>query len=55
LREAARKAATNAQVVDTIARAGSPIEYLDAPEFQSYWDVDAKVMTKAVRAIGRLE
>jgi tripartite-type tricarboxylate transporter receptor subunit TctC len=55
LREAARKAATNPQVVDTIGRAGSPIEYLDAPEFQSYWDADAKLMTRAVRAIGKLE
>jgi hypothetical protein len=33
-----------------IAKAGSPIEYLDAPEFQTYWDADAAEMTKAVRA-----
>ena len=55
LRTAAKKAATDPQVVATISRAGSPIEYLDAPEFQSYWDADAKVMTEAVRVIGKVE
>ena len=55
LREAARKAAVDPQVVATINRAGSPIEYLDAPEFQTYWDVDAKQMTEAVRLIGKVE
>jgi hypothetical protein len=36
-----------------IAKAGSPVEYLDAPEFQTYWDADAAQMTKAVRASAR--
>ena len=55
LRAAARKAAADPQVVATITKAGSPIEYLDAPEFQSYWDGDAKLMTEAVRKIGKVE
>jgi len=55
LRAAARKVATDPLVVQTISRAGSPIEYLDAPEFQAYWDADAKVMTEAVRGIGKVE
>lgn len=55
LRAAAKKAATDPQVIATIQRAGSPIEYLDAPEFQSYWDADAKLMTEAVRRIGKVE
>ena len=55
LRAAAKKAATDPQVVATIARAGSPIDYLDAPEFQFYWDADAKLMTEAVRRIGKVE
>jgi hypothetical protein len=42
-------------VRQVIAKAGSPIEYLDAPEFQSYWDADAAEMTKAVRAVGKVE
>jgi tripartite-type tricarboxylate transporter receptor subunit TctC len=55
LRAAARKVAADPAVVQTIGRAGSPIEYLDAPEFQSYWDQDAKLMIQAVRGIGRVE
>jgi len=55
LRAAAKKAAADPQVVATINRAGSPIEYLDAPEFQTYWDADAKLMTEAVRRIGKVE
>ncbi|MDH5330845.1 MAG: tripartite tricarboxylate transporter substrate binding protein [Aquincola sp.] len=55
LRDAARKAAVDPQVVQTIGRAGSPIEYLDAPEFQRYWNTDAAVMTDAVRKIGKVE
>ncbi len=49
------QAATDPAVVQTIGRAGSPIEYLDAPEFQTYWDADAKLMTAAVRKIGKVE
>ena len=55
LRAAAKKVAADPQVVATINRAGSPIEYLDAAEFQSYWDADAKLMTEAVRRIGKVE
>lgn len=55
LREAARKVAVDPAVVGTIGRAGSPIDYLDAPEFAGYWAADAKVMTEAVRKIGKLD
>ena len=55
LRAAAKKVAADPAVVQTINRAGSPIEYLDAPEFQAYWDADAKLMTEAVRRIGKVE
>ena len=55
LRAAAKKVAADPNVIATIARAGSPIEYLDAPEFQTYWDADALLMTQAVRKIGKVE
>ena len=55
LRAAARKAAVDPKVVETINRAGSPIEYLDAPDFQVYWDADARLMVDAVRRIGKVE
>jgi tripartite-type tricarboxylate transporter receptor subunit TctC len=55
LREAAKKAAADPQVVATIGRAGSPIEYLDAPEFERYWQADTALMTEAVKKIGKVE
>jgi len=55
LRAAAAKVAVDANVRQVITKAGSPVEYLDAPEFQSYWDADAAEMTKAVRAVGKVE
>ena len=55
LRVAARKVASDPAVVQTINKAGSPIEYLDAAEFQVYWDADARLMTDAVRRIGKVE
>ncbi len=55
LRAAAAKAARDPAVVTIINRAGSPVEYQDAPEFQAYWDADAKLMIEAVRRIGKVE
>jgi tripartite-type tricarboxylate transporter receptor subunit TctC len=55
LRAAAAKVAVDPAVRQVVAKAGSPIEYLDAPEFQTYWDKDAANMTQAVRRIGKLE
>jgi len=55
LRAAAAKVAVDPAVTQTISKAGSPIEYLDATAFQLYWDADAKIMTQAVRKIGKLD
>ncbi|MDB6002314.1 MAG: Tat pathway signal protein, partial [Rhizobacter sp.] len=49
LRAASAKVAADAGLQNTILRAGSPIEYLDAPAFQTYWDADAALMVEAVR------
>ena len=55
LRAAAARAAADPTVRQVIAKAGSPVEYLDAPEFQTYWKADAAEMTKAVQAVGKVE
>ncbi len=55
LRAAAAAVAADPAVRQVVAKAGSPIEYLDAPEFQTYWDLDADTMTRAVRKIGKLD
>ena len=55
LRVAARKAASDPAMVQTVQKAGSPIEYLDAPEFQAYWDTDARRMVEVVARIGKVD
>jgi tripartite-type tricarboxylate transporter receptor subunit TctC len=54
LREAAKTAANDPRVRQTIGGSGSPIQYLDAPEFQKYWDVDAAKMAGVVKIIRRM-
>ena len=55
LREAVRKIANDPSVQQTVLRAGSPIEYLDAPEFADYWQKDVQAMATVVKLIGRVE
>jgi tripartite-type tricarboxylate transporter receptor subunit TctC len=55
LRAASARVAVDPAVVQVIERAGSPLAYLDAPEFQTYWNADANTMTDAVRKIGKVE
>jgi tripartite-type tricarboxylate transporter receptor subunit TctC len=55
LREAARFAAHDPKVQATIGNAGSPVLYLDAPEFARYWQSDAAKMAEAVAKIGKVE
>jgi hypothetical protein len=33
----------------------TPISYMDAPDFQKFWDEDAARLAKAVRNIGKVE
>lgn len=55
LRAATRKVAQDPAVQAKVLAAGSPIEYLDADEFQAYWDEDDAVLRKAVQDIGKVE
>jgi tripartite-type tricarboxylate transporter receptor subunit TctC len=55
LRAAAEAAAKDPKVRETIQHAGSPILYLDAPQFQEYWQADSDKLSKAVRKIGKVE
>jgi hypothetical protein len=38
-----------------IGNAGSPIAYLDEPEFQVFWEKDIVKMNEVVRKIGKLD
>lgn len=55
LRTVSAKVAADPAVAQVIEKAGSPLAYLDAPEFQAYWNADASAMTEAVRKIGKVE
>ena len=55
LRDAARAAANDERVKQVMATAGSPIQYLDTPEFQRYVDVEAGRMADVVKRIGRVD
>jgi tripartite-type tricarboxylate transporter receptor subunit TctC len=55
LRNAARSAVRDPDFRNAMAKIETPINYLDAPEFQRFWDRDAKRLAAAVRRIGRIE
>jgi tripartite-type tricarboxylate transporter receptor subunit TctC len=55
LREAAKKAAADERVIRTIGTAGTPIQYMDAPEFARFVADDAKTMAGVVQKIGRVQ
>lgn len=55
LREAARVAASDPRFIATMATVETPIQYLDAPELQSFWEADAKKLGEAVRRVGKVE
>lgn len=55
LRGALKKVASDSQLQQTVLRAGSPVEYLDAPAFRDYVQRDAGVMATTVQQIGRLD
>lgn len=55
VREAVRQAVGDAQFRRSMDAAGQPVQYLDAPEFKTYVEKDARKMADVVRAIGKLE
>ena len=55
LRAAARFAAQDARVNEVIQTAGSPVQYQDAADFETYVQADAKRMVDVVKRIGKLD
>jgi tripartite-type tricarboxylate transporter receptor subunit TctC len=55
LRNAARSAAVDPIFVAAMSAVETPVQYLDAPDMQSFWDADAQKLSAAVRRIGKLE
>ena len=54
-RDALRAAVNDNSIRSIIGNAGSPIDYLDEPEFQAFWDKDIVKMNEVVRKIGKLD
>jgi tripartite-type tricarboxylate transporter receptor subunit TctC len=55
LRQAVAKAVDDPEFKAAMAKAKTPIAYQDGPEFQAWWDEDARKLAEAIRRIGRVE
>ena len=55
LRSAAHRAVEDPDFRNAMAKIETPISYLDAPDFQKFWDKDAKILAEAVKRVGRVE
>jgi len=55
LRDAVRQAVQDSVLRDAMAKVATPINYLDGPEFQKFWDADAKKLTEAVKRVKIVE
>jgi tripartite-type tricarboxylate transporter receptor subunit TctC len=55
LRKAAREVQDDAAFKQAFVTLQTPLAYLDAPLFRTYWDADAKKMAEVVQRMGKLE
>lgn len=55
LREAIRKAVAAPEFQAAMEKMYATIEYMDAPEFQKFWEKDIQQMVDALRFIGKVE
>jgi tripartite-type tricarboxylate transporter receptor subunit TctC len=55
LRIAVRDAATSAEFKAAMEKLSTPVTYLDAPAFRTYWERDAARLKVALEKIGRVE
>ena len=55
LRDAVRQAVQDPELKAAMAKLETPITYMDAPEFQKFYERDAKMLADAVKRVGRIE
>ncbi len=55
LRDAVRKAVEDPDFKAMMAKVHSPIQYMDAPEFNKYWQADARRLAEVVKVVGKVE
>jgi len=55
LRDTMKQVVQEPEFKDAMAKLETPIAYMDAPEFQKFYERDAKMLAEATRRIGRVE
>jgi tripartite-type tricarboxylate transporter receptor subunit TctC len=55
LRDTMRKVVEDAEFKSAMDKLQTPVTYLDAPEFQKFWDKDAAMLATAVQRVGKIE
>ncbi len=55
LRDAARRAAQDPDFKGAMGKVDSLVQYKDAPDFQKYWEADAKRLAALVKVVGKIE
>ena len=55
LRDGMRQVVVEPEFKASMGKIETPIAYLDAPEFQKFWDKDAKMLADAIKRVGKIE
>jgi tripartite-type tricarboxylate transporter receptor subunit TctC len=55
LRDAAKFAVDDGSFQSALAKVETPVQYLDQPQFRTFWDADAQKLADVVRKIGKVE
>jgi len=55
LRDTARRVVEDPAFKKAMANVDSLVQYMDAPDFQKYWEADAKRLAALVRMVGKVE
>jgi tripartite-type tricarboxylate transporter receptor subunit TctC len=55
IRDGVKQAVNSTEFKSAMDKLETPIAYLDAPEFQKFWDKDAKMLADAIKRVGKLE
>ena len=55
LRDTARQAVQDPEFKPAMTRMETSVAYMDPPEFQTFWDKDAKMLAEAIMRVGKIE
>jgi tripartite-type tricarboxylate transporter receptor subunit TctC len=55
VRESVKQAVNTPEFKSAMEKLETPIAYLDAPDFQKFWQKDAKMLADAIKRVGKVE